>query len=367
MRDNSEIGVLIAEDEFVISRNIRRMVSTAGYRVVGVARDGEEAVAMTRELQPDLVFMDIKMPKMDGLEATRQIQKDCPTPVVVLTAYDGRELVEQAVEAGVVSYLTKPPRIDEMDKAITVGLARFNELIEQKRDNLRLRETLTELQAAQVEYQAEIDRLANALDEKVFSLREIHHRVKNHFQTISSLLKLKQLQAEDEKTAGILRDSRNRVYTMTLLHELLYEGAQETRVDLAIYLTKLARSVCQCYLYDPDRVRFHEDCEMVSLDIKTASAVGLVVSELITNAAKYAFPDNREGDIWLRLRRTPEGRIRLVIEDNGIGLPPETDASATTCFGFQLLRSVIEIQLRGSLEIDRENGTRIVISFSPPD
>ena len=139
------IQVLIVEDAPVVGQMIRGVLEDMGYTVVGKAIDGLQAVEMTQSLQPDVVLMDIKMPNMDGIEATRQIHEHCPTPVVVLTAHETSELVEQASAAGVGAYLVKPPNAREMERAIAVAMARFDDLMELRRLNAELQDALAQV------------------------------------------------------------------------------------------------------------------------------------------------------------------------------------------------------------------------------
>src|SRR5437773_11600771 len=120
--------ILIAEDETIIRLDLRGLLERAGHEVVGEARDGEEAVALARELEPDLAIMDVKMPKLDGIDAARRILDERPIPIVVLTAYGQDELVSRAVEAGVFGYLVKPFREQDLLPAIHTARARHEEL-----------------------------------------------------------------------------------------------------------------------------------------------------------------------------------------------------------------------------------------------
>jgi len=130
--------VLIVEDDPMVGEMIQGLLEDIGYTVAGKAIDGLQAIEMTQSLQPDVVLMDIKMPDMDGLEATRLIFERCPTPVVVLTAYETMELVEEASAVGVGAYLVKPPNAREMERAITIAIARFDDLMELRRLNAEL-------------------------------------------------------------------------------------------------------------------------------------------------------------------------------------------------------------------------------------
>ncbi|MCB0222379.1 MAG: response regulator [Anaerolineae bacterium] len=131
-----------------MSKMIRGKLEETGYIIVGEAADGREAVDLTRTEQPDVVLMDIEMPYLNGIEAAAEIQQHCPTPVVILTAYDTPELIIKASEAGIGAYLRKPPHAKELQIAITVAMARFGDLMELDRLNEALRLRNKELQAA---------------------------------------------------------------------------------------------------------------------------------------------------------------------------------------------------------------------------
>lgn len=136
-------GILIAEDESLVAEMIQGMLEEQGHTVVGVALDGNQAVSMTAALQPEAVLMDIQMPDCDGLEAAQRIAETCPTPVVVLTAFETPEMVDRASEAGVGAYLTKPPNSRELERALTIAKARFHDLMELRHINHRLTEALS--------------------------------------------------------------------------------------------------------------------------------------------------------------------------------------------------------------------------------
>jgi response regulator NasT len=123
------VRILVAEDETIIRLDLRGLLERAGHEVIGEARDGEEAVGLARELEPDLAVMDVKMPRLDGIEAARRILEERPIPIVMLTAFDQRELVERAAEVGVYGYLVKPFREQDVVPAIETARARHQELL----------------------------------------------------------------------------------------------------------------------------------------------------------------------------------------------------------------------------------------------
>jgi DNA-binding NarL/FixJ family response regulator len=143
-----DLHVLIAEDEPLVSEMIKGLLKQLKYTVVGQARSGQQAITMTQTLEPDVVLMDIQMPDMDGLEATLRIYEFCPTPVVILTAYDSPELILQASEVGVGAYLLKPPKAREVERAIVIAMARFGDLMSLRYLNEELATRNAELQEA---------------------------------------------------------------------------------------------------------------------------------------------------------------------------------------------------------------------------
>jgi len=143
--------VLVAEDDYLVSETIAHVLKEIGCELVGTAADGRQAAEMVCALHPDVVLMDIRMPDVDGLEAARNIQECCPTPVIILTAYESKELVDRASETGVSAYLSKPPVAQEIDRAITIALARHGDLVALRHANEELAAKNAALQDAMEE------------------------------------------------------------------------------------------------------------------------------------------------------------------------------------------------------------------------
>jgi CheY-like chemotaxis protein len=138
-------GVLIVEDDYLVSESIKRCLNNLNFPLVGKASNGGEAIRLARQLNPDVILMDIKMPDMDGLTATRLIQEICPTPVVVLTAHESADLLVEASQSGASYYCLKPPQPSEIERAITIALARHNDLMELRKINRELKEARDEI------------------------------------------------------------------------------------------------------------------------------------------------------------------------------------------------------------------------------
>lgn len=141
------VRILLAEDDYLVCEEIKRALRELPHEIVGEADNGEEAVRLACDLKPDVILMDIKMPYVDGLEASRRIRRRCPAPIVILTAHESRDLLEEARSAGVGAYLTKPPRSGELARAIAIATARHADLLELARVNEELRQSLEEIKS----------------------------------------------------------------------------------------------------------------------------------------------------------------------------------------------------------------------------
>jgi two-component sensor histidine kinase len=206
-------------------------------------------------------------------------------------------------------------------------------------------------------------RLQGALTEKEALLREIHHRVKNNMQVISSLLNLQKRQLQDKRLEMIFQNSQERVQAMAMIHESLYESQSLAAINLKEYLTKLAHNLMYSYLSDGDSIKLQVDIEEISLTIDQAVPSGLIINELITNALKYAFVKRRSGKIKIQGRLTGNDEVELVISDNGSGIPPDLDIHKTKTLGLKLMTGLAEKQLGGTVALTRSHGSRFTLKF----
>ncbi|MDH7512070.1 MAG: histidine kinase dimerization/phosphoacceptor domain -containing protein [Clostridiales bacterium] len=205
-------------------------------------------------------------------------------------------------------------------------------------------------------------RIRASLQEKEVLLKEIHHRVKNNLQVISSLLNLQAYNSSDPQLLKALREGQNRIRSMALVHEKLYQSKDLSRIDFGEYIRKLSVHLFQSYQVDPGRIELKQDIEGIFLDINTAIPCGLIMNELISNSLKHAFPEGRKGEIYLELRRQDEKRLLLSVRDNGVGLPEDLDIYKTKTLGMQIV-TLLAFQLDGTIELSREQGTEFRILF----
>jgi len=150
MHDKKEINIVLVEDDFLVADLIKQILSNLdlGYKIIGKASNGVEGVELVKTLKPDLVIMDIRMPQMNGIEATKIIQEKCPTPVIMLTSYENSELINEASDAGAAAYLIKPLQKNMVEQSITIALARHNDIMEMRRLNNELNAKVEELEKA---------------------------------------------------------------------------------------------------------------------------------------------------------------------------------------------------------------------------
>ncbi|RYX99498.1 MAG: hypothetical protein EON84_00420 [Bradyrhizobiaceae bacterium] len=204
------------------------------------------------------------------------------------------------------------------------------------------------------------DRLQASLNEKDVLLKEVHHRVKNNLQLISSLLNLQASRIADPSVASLFADSRNRVRSMAMVHEDLYRAGNFAEVAMQAHLEGLCAQLDRAY--GLARVDIVAESDDVTLDLNRAVSCGLIVNELVSNALKHGFPTERNGQITVHFGGRNNGTCSLTVADNGIGLPLHIDIACAKSLGLQLVRDLVE-QLDGVLSVDRSEGTWFEVTF----
>jgi PAS domain S-box-containing protein len=207
--------------------------------------------------------------------------------------------------------------------------------------------------------------ITTQLRENEVLLREVHHRVKNNLQIIVSLISLQMRSLSDQKALGALQDTQNRVRAISIVHERLHMAKELGTIDFGAYLRFLGSSLLSFYQKNPADIRLVIDVEGIILDIDTASPLGLVFNELISNMLKYAFPDGRKGECVIAAR--PEGQsLVLTMQDNGVGIPADLDWNNSPTLGLRLV-NILVAQLKGKIDLDRTAGTKFVITIPVPE
>jgi len=204
------------------------------------------------------------------------------------------------------------------------------------------------------------EQIKTSLNEKEVMLKEIHHRVKNNLQIISSLLYLQSMSVADQKIREVFQESRERVRSMALVHEQLYRSERLNAIDLGEQLRELAANVANGYGDAKRRVRLEMDLASMELDLDLAIPVSLIFNELLSNAYKHAFPGERSGKVVVKLAQDGVNARILRMSDDGVGLPPDFHLEAASTLGLKIVRNLTE-QIHGSIEFQSGPGVNIVV------
>ena len=240
---------------------------------------------------------------------------------------------------------------------------RFNEMLGQIQNHEKaLRKELTERKLAE-------KKLLTSLKEKEVLLKEIHHRVKNNLQIISSLLNLQTEYVKDTQAHQMFRESQNRVRSMALIHETLYRSEDLAKIDISEYIHSLVQNLFRSFRANQATIKLSVQVENVFLNINTAIPCGLIINELVSNSLKHAFPvqdigkTDRSNKIKISLKKINKRQMELMVADNGISLPGDFDPKKTNTLGLELVNTLTE-QLNGSVRIDLNEGTKFIIVFN---
>ena len=369
MANYKNIKIVLAEDDFLVSEETSRILKELGFNVLGIAPNGEKAVEMAQKLKPDVMIMDIQMPKMNGLDAALKIQQTSPTAVVLLTAHDSIEYVHEASDNGVGAYLTKPPDPKELERAIYIALSRFNDLQELMKLNEELKKT-------------------NFVKDRLFSI--IAHDLKNPFQ---ALMGLSEIIIEDietlnhdeiKETLGSILEVSQGAYKLfenllnwsRLLTKKIEPDFELWKIDEALnriidlcYITAKNKGVSIELNLPPNPVEVFADKNM----IETA------VRNLVNNAVKFT---NKDGKIIVSVEDKDSGII-ISVEDTGVGIDEkrlshlldgminestyDTSNQKSTGLGVLVSNDFVKLN-KGKMEVESKVnvGTKFTITLPKP-
>jgi signal transduction histidine kinase len=315
MLHTKQIRILIAEDDFLLAQEIERTIRKMGYTCAGIASNGEMAVAMVQETKPDIILMDIKMPVMDGLEASRQIQEKYPTPVVALTAHESHDLVEEASKSGIGAYITKPLQPELIERAVTIAIARHKDLMDSRalvreleenkqmlNESIRTKDRFFSILAhdlrnpvaALMNFSDQIIRRAgqHSKEELVDQVRIIHDSSRNLFDLLENLLMWSRIQSRNLKP---IPEPLN--LAEIARHAILTESLHASNKDVVLHY------------HGEDKVPAFADKAMIET----------VFRNLISNAVKFT---GVKGTVMV-IASVIDKKAEINIDDNGIGIPAE--------------------------------------------
>lgn len=349
MKAKQQTRVLIAEDDPMVGEMTQGMLEDIGFVVAARATDGEQAVQLTQSLRPDVVLMDLQMPKKDGIQATQQIQETCPTPVVVLTAYETMKLVKLTSSAGVGAYLVKPPKATEMERAIMIAMDRFDDMMDLRRSN-------------------------DALKAENQDLDTFAQTVAHDLQTpLSPIVGFASLIKDDQHLPTDLREplniiTRNGRKMKDMINELLLLSSVR-KANVELEPVDMQQVIAEVKQRLAPMIKEYEAKVIFPDSWPTAKGYGPWVEEIwanyISNAIKYGGHPAR---VLLGATHLPDGMIKFWVRDNGQGLTPQEQAQLFTPFtrlgqvnvkghglGLSIVERIVE-KLAGQVGVESEVG-----------
>ncbi|WP_326983120.1 histidine kinase dimerization/phosphoacceptor domain -containing protein [Chryseobacterium sp. MYb264] len=216
-----------------------------------------------------------------------------------------------------------------------------------------------ELKRKQIDEQN--DQLKKLLAEKEWLVKEIHHRVKNNLQIVISLLNTQSAYLDNEDALMAIQNSQHRMHAMSLIHQKLYQTDNLSTIDMSWYIYELVNYIRECYSSE-NKIKFTVRAEKVFLDVAQAVPMGLIINEAVINTTKYAFPDDKIGEVVISFKNIGNGDYELMVSDNGVGLPDDFDIEETESLGMNLMRGLTD-QLDGNFSLENKNGLKITIIF----
>ncbi len=342
------ISVLFVDDNETIRQLYRRILEKHVNNLY-IAKDGYHGLELYQKHKPDLVITDMVMPVMNGLEMVKEIKKIAPdAKFVVMSAYSEKDSFVESIHLGIDGYLMKPVEAKKLLSLIDefAGITLMKWELERKEKKRREAE----------EY------LKKSLAEKEILLREVHHRVKNNMQIISSILRMQSRNIDDPKLKDVLQESQNRIHSMALIHENLYNNKSLANINFSSYIKSLTNNIARSYTSHQANVIFDYQIDDAYLPMDIAIPCGLIINELISNSFKYAFKDKSDGIISIHFTNQKDDEYKLVVSDNGIGISDTFDITKTKSLGMKILHKLVQ-QIEGTLKSDFSNGTKFTIIF----
>jgi two-component sensor histidine kinase/CheY-like chemotaxis protein len=339
------LRILVVEDNPGDVRLLQEMFSgerPGSYELVHMPRLGL-ALNHLAKGEVDIVLLDLGLPDGDGMEIVRRVRTVAPhVPLVVLTGRDDDSVVAEAMLEGAQDYLVKG-QIEQraLPRALRHAIERFS--------------LLTKAAQANIE-------LERRVKEKDILLGEIHHRVKNSLQVVSSLLSLEAARIQDATVIEMLQTTQNRIRSMALIHQTLYQSKDFARVDFHAFLRSFVPTLVQSFSIHPERVEVNFHVAEVRLPIDAAIPCGLIVNELVSNALKHAFRGEMTGKIEIDFAHDSNKHAVLSVSDDGVGIPEDFNFERSESLGIQLVY-LLAGQISGTVKVERKNPTRFVIRF----
>jgi two-component sensor histidine kinase/CheY-like chemotaxis protein len=334
------LRVLILEDTAADADFMLHELRRAGFRTEWRRVDTATDFLAQLDWSPHLILADYRLPQFDALRALHLLQERAlDVPFIVVTGSLSEEVAVDCMKQGATDYLLKD-RLTRLGPAVKRALEQKQIRDGRKQDEERIRASLRE---------------------KEVLLKEVQHRVKNNLQVIASLLKLQSQYIKDAEARKLLNEGQNRIRAIALVHQKLYQSPDLARIGFAQYIRELAAQLFRSFGVLPESVSLKVNVHDVFLGIDTAIPCALIISELVSNSLKHAFPDGRKGEISIDFSSDGD-QLSLTVSDNGVGIGESAKFPTTESLGWQLVNALTE-QLDGRLELRNGSGTTFHVTF----
>jgi len=367
MTENIDIRntILVVDDDPYMFNVLADFLREAGYNVLLATRAETVFEIIGREL-PDIILLDINLPGVTGFEIAAQLKANRKTrgiPVIFMSARTDSKDKVRAFDLGAVDYITKPINLEEGAARINTHLTIRNlqKTLEEK--NSRLSREIAERKKVEDALRESEEQIKASLKEKEVLLKEIHHRVKNNLQIINSLLNLQSRGIKDKESRDIFEKCKNRIDSIALVHEKLYQSEDLANVNFGEYVNTLTARLFDAYSSSLPGVELKIKVESLYLQVNKAIPCALVINELVMNSIKHGFPSGKGGEIMVGFKMVDADKVSLSVSDNGVGLPKDFEIAAPTTLGMQIINALVG-QLHGTLHVDKSKGTKFIIDFT---
>lgn len=356
--------IMVVDDDPYMFNVLADFLKEAGYKVV-LATKAETVFESIKTGLPDIILLDINLPGITGFEIAARLksnQRTAGVPVIFMSVRTDAKDKVRAFDLGAVDYMTKPLNLEEAAARINTHLTIRNLQKSLEEKNARLSREISERKKMEEALRKSEEQIKTQLNEKEVLLKEIHHRVKNNLQIINSLLNLQSRNITDEDSLDVFEKCKNRIDSIALVHEKLYQSEDLANIDFGEYVNTLAVRLFDAYASRLPKVELKADVDKLFLQVNKAIPCALAVNELVMNSIKHAFPGSRAGEISVNLKILDNKKVSLTVMDDGVGLPADFAIDTPNTLGMQIINALVG-QLHGSLRVEKGHGTTFIIDF----